>query len=267
MLKKTFYLFSVLLLFFGVTGCDEGCQNMKSPISWSNMYCTYFKKVELSIDNNYYVVNSSKLDANKKVSPDRPITRFYEIFEHPQFAGVTQNSQVKVASTITDNCFKSNTDNFYDVSISQTYYKIGANPLSSTPRIPGYSYRSYMSIDEGGYDNLQCMNFWVSSRGDRNHTYKIELVSGPYAKGGIDDNWYDLIWNWVGDNSTINSSNLEIMGNNQYAVKSMKVMGAAINVTPNKPFVHHIYLDGALKPCTLENVSIANNLLTLAVKY
>jgi len=176
MLKKTFYLFSVSLLFFGATSCKDYCQD-KTPISWGNRGVARFEfdGFKLSINANFYLVNHPKLDAYRKVGPDLPITKFSEIFDRPQVSGVTQNSELKVTSTINVACVDNKDKN--EPSMYQTYKKMGPNPLSVTPKKPASgnnSYYNFMEISElYGAANYQYFWCWVSSRGAQNQNYTL----------------------------------------------------------------------------------------------
>ena len=265
MRKTLFYLLFSVPIFFGTTSCGNACKD-KAPISWGNdvaVIFTYggsYHAFKLTINDNYYLVNSPKLDENKRVGPNLPITRLSEIFDRPKVSGVTQNSKVEARTTINVGCYDGKDNN--ETMMKQIYTKMGLSNLTMTPKIhmSGH-YNTNMGIGEWDFQHI---HLWTSSRGAQNQTYTLNVTSGPYQKEDIDDNWYDLKWIFQAHLGTFKS--FEVTGTNEVTIKNLTISGAPVNVTPNKPFIHHIYLDGSLKPYTLENVSMPNDMMTLKVK-
>jgi len=221
-------------------------------IEWFNSHEVTFGSIKLLIDDHYYVVNSGRGNQNLKVFPGHPITTFYDLYKFPLFAGVKQDSKVQVVTRINDKCIGKD-DNYANTSMEETFFKYGVNPLSSTPMQEDY-FGSSMDILEDNLGN-STLNYWQSSRGDFSHTYTLTMVSGPYE--GDDGLWYDLHWGWTADESTVNSGNLKIREHGSVTLTSMNLTGAAINVTPNKPFVIQLYKGDAKVSTTIENVTTA----------
>ena len=266
MLKKTFYLFSVSLLFFGATSCDKGC-DMKYPLEWYNTHTIYIGDLKLRVNDYFYVVNSGKMPTFTVLTPDKPITNFYDLYDLPLFPLVTQNSNVKVTTAVNYQCLATDDDRL-NAEMDQIYYTYGWNPLSSTPNRPSaYSYSSIgMGIWGAGGSYDGSFDYWQSTRGDFSHTYTLVMRSGPYERGGAyGTERFDLVWTWHGNENTINKNNLKIDNNGTATLSSMNVMGAPVNVTPNKPFIQRVYIAGAMVERTLENVVMPNNMMSLQV--
>ena len=237
MLNKTFYLFSALSLLFFTSSCEK-CE--KGDIYWGNTFTANFNSIALSVPG--YAT----------------ITNFDMVFNHPNIiTGVKLNSMVTQTSKISNKCMKTQ-DDYFNQYMNQDYKFMGQNPLHQTPTRPWIWYQNNMTIEN------MSLNFWHSDKGNGVHTYSLEIKSGPYLR--VNGQWYDLIWNYSADfhnknNFTINQSAGTVTMNSP-----LNVTGAPVNVTPDRPFIHHIYLDGSLKPYTLENVSMPNDMLTLKVK-
>jgi len=270
MLKKTFYLFSVSLLFFGATSCgpnDKNCQNMNLPIKWEKKVAN-FKTIRFYIADDYYNYSNQNNQDYLVVGPNKAIRNFYDVFlfsahsYHPGLEGNSQhltmatrtNSKIKVITTIDSDCIKKPSENGKEIK-DYIYYT-----PAPTYVVDGYMMSmSFSNHGEGGFVSL-----WHSNRGDLKHTYEIDITSGPYK--GEDGDLYDLRWFWVGDRNNLNRNNLQIIGDNEVAINSLAVQGAAINRSIHKPFVKYLYMNGIMSERTFENVAVANNQLALTVK-
>ena len=259
MLKKTFYLFSLSLLFFGTTGCnsDKKC-NMKVPLAWNNNRIAHFLTLKLSIAGNYYNIDTGDL----KVSSDEPIEWFADVFEFPKNFNPPNvyvkniKPQVTVTTRLADECLNNNERN--DFQMRQTYLNMFSNILTTYPLNPGNNIDNLMHIDGRKGYITNCMWYWHSTRGDYKHTYTIDISSGPYKGDDDEDNYYNLMWKWVGDKNNLNKQTLNVDSHNKVSIKSMSVQGAAINVTPYKRFSDRLYMDGIMSERTFENVVVAN---------
>ncbi|MDR0828916.1 MAG: hypothetical protein LBN95_02240 [Prevotellaceae bacterium] len=259
-MKKTKNYVFLIVLLFGISSCipEDKC-NMNLEITWgnSNNFGKFVKPFNLSIVGNYYRVNSGRGYQNLKVSDDNPITNFWGVFNHPNFAGVQSNSKVIVTTTINDECLDYN--DYDDSNMSQIYTKLGVNDCTSIPRRPQSWNEPGMSIRDNNevYDYIE---FWHSNRGDTKHKYNMYIVSGPYES----DNGliYNLTWTWERGYYNWNSSmELIIEGDRVGAIiDPLNISGAAINITPHIPFIKPIYINGAMINQTLQNVQSASKL-------
>jgi len=237
---------------------------MGIPLTWDapHNHDVCIKYLSLRVSNNYYKVNSGRMETFKMVAPGRPITKFYQVYEYPAFAGVTQNSNVRITTTVNDECLNPADYNNGNYFRYQNYWNYQTNPIEPVYST-GYNY-PYMSIWDGGDGEKSWFNYWQSNRGDLSHIYDLDIISGPYEGG--DGKWYNLKWYWQGNENTITRYNLEIADDGTPILAEISVMGSAINVTPNKPFVHRIYEGSVMVERTIENVVLSNKEMGLVVK-
>ena len=265
MKKSLFFLFLIAFFaYLGFSSCDapnppESCGK---TVQWDNRNTIYFSPIRLSVTGQFYRVGWGGNYSMMLVDPNSPIMDFYDVFMRPvTYDGqyISAQSSIKTTTTL-NSCY--NSDQAAYIKIDQTYKNVDHNQevnhsLPSSAITSGST--TTMSF------NATAFAIWGANRDLQYQNNTFEVISGNYETR--EGQLVKLLWT-----KTFTSSNTTDMSYSTTATSvtanagSLNIMGAAINVTPDRPFIHHIYLDGALKPCTLENVSMPNKLLTLKVK-
>jgi len=280
MLKKTFFLFYSLLLFFVAISCsNKGCENMNKAIVWDTTMF-HFRSMQLSVAGNYYRIDDGVL----KVSPTRPIRTFYDVYRLPIYDNTPPpfESHIKVETSVLGECLNNNNDDMLNSSAEQIYKTHELwQPISTIVRRK--SNINHMTMHDG--KNFLCINntypangfhVWRSNRGDLNHRLTLDIVSSAYK--GEDGNLYNLLWcysvnikNACPDNPSgaydgQMSLNMDATNSQHVVVDYLNISGAAINITLKNPFVHNVYIDGVKVEYNLENVqSVTTGKLALSV--
>jgi len=268
-MKKSLF-FLILIAIFAYSGfiscgypppgtCGSG------DLQWTNKNIAKFNKIELSVSGTYYQLNNGGTSGFEKISETNPIKDFKQVFDRATYNG-KNHSKIRVTSQVLPNCEK------WHSLIDQTYYSCTdyhslndwyQNPLK-------VNFDEYMSLKEKSF------SFWRGNREPKDQQVTVEITSGTYEVDSYSsfNRWYDILWTiqykpsvWD-DNKT---PNIEIDAYDYIIVSAINYIatGSAIDVTPNKPFVGHLYKGDVLTPCTLENVTTttpSNKDITLSNK-
>jgi len=238
-----------------------------APIMWGNDNVATFENIELSVSDTYYEFYNPTVLA---LSPSTPITDFHQALTRPNTQGkVYYNSYVNASTSMREDCFNGDYNLINRNFAGQRY--ISTSP-PHTPYNWGYlgeplpvAAIDYSKTVPPIFETKRLTVCRATNRNPWVQLVRISVQSGTYTKN---DYIYNIVWYKDYNSTTIDAENIVINQGeiNLMKVKNLKITGSAINVTPDRPFVTHIYLDGSLKPYTLENVSMPNDMMTLKVK-
>jgi len=261
MKKSSFFLILIAIFaYFGFISC--GPDYCDREIIWNNQNQIYFSPIKLSVQSHYYSVGWGGNYSKMLIDADSSIEDFYDVFQRPvknDAQHISKNSSIKTVTWL-NGCYISTYA--LNASIDQMYKNIDDEQVANHS-LPASAISSSSTTTMSFGSNS--LDTWRSDRNPNYHNVDFEVTSGNYetdygqlvklvwkksfTKGDVSDMSYST----NGTATTVNAG-------------SLNITGSAINVTPNKPFVHRIYEGSVMVERTIENIVLSNNEMGLVVK-
>jgi len=271
-MKKSlsFLILIAIFAYLGFSSCGPkedpwityGCG---ASILWGNQNTAFFSPIALYAPGTFYKLYSG---GTNKVLCSENITSFADIFSKPAGTNITSVSSVKVQTVITK-CFPDG-DAWKSV-IDQTYKKCNeCLPLNYSIPLSSSDLENYYNcMDMVSGNGVNTLKFWRSNRAYKTQGVEIFIYSGPYED--IYGRWVKLYWFKAYNAESVDSNSMSVEKGDVLDVNAGAFISTAsiIDITPNHPFVGHLYKGDVLTPCTLENVTTttpSNKDITLSNK-